>query len=213
MLRSIWACRFVPTRFPEPIALIDGREREGLRAKAHVDGLSRIRRWQCSRRSFFPLQACQRSGRKSWASKVRRHYIRRPFVDRVGSARAGGVLKDDADLSTLGLKDGMSLMLMVRTVLRRRRCPLSPPSVVRIRVQGTADQAAFEAAVKAPTAKVCDLHPRAVLRPGPWKANNVGCAFYRQIQFLEDMPEDMQIGMLVGLPSGLNNLGAFDCAS
>lgn len=84
--------------------------------------------------------------------------------------------------------------------------------MVRIRVQGTADQAAFEAAVKAPTAKVCDLHPRAVLRPGPWKANNVGCAFYRQIQFLEDMPEDMQIGMLVGLPSGLNNLGAFDCA-
>ena len=126
MLRSIWACRFVPTRFPEPIALFDGREREGLRAKAHVDGLSRIRRWQCSRRSFFPLQACQRSGRKSWASKVRRHYIRRPFVDRAGSARAGGVLKDDADLSTLGLKDGMSLMLMVRTVLRRRRCPLSP---------------------------------------------------------------------------------------
>jgi hypothetical protein len=30
-----------------------------------------------------------------------------------------------------------------------------------------------------------------------------------QIQFLEDMPEDMQIGMLVGLPSGLNNLGEF----
>ena len=27
-----------PARFPEPIALIDGREREGLRAKAHVDG-------------------------------------------------------------------------------------------------------------------------------------------------------------------------------
>jgi len=90
--------------------------------------------------------------------------------------------------------------------------PAFTPSVVRIRVQGTADQAAFEAAVKAPTAKVCDLHPRAVLRPGPWKANKVGCAFYRQIQFLEDMPEDMQIGMLVGLPSGLNNLGAFDCA-
>ena len=89
-----------PTRFPEPIVLIDGREREGLRAKAHVDGLSRIRRWQCSRRSFFPLQACQRSGRKSWASKVRRHYIRRPFVDRAGSARA-------AETAARGLRGGV----------------------------------------------------------------------------------------------------------